>query len=84
MYADNVGGFVNLDFSSGSIGFFFLILQDGELPLISLLWRFIDIPLPPITQHSFKKGGVFMELSTCEDQGDNTSLQVPPSLVMEV
>lgn len=27
---------MNLDFSSGSIGFFFfLILQDGELPLIS-------------------------------------------------
>lgn len=35
MYAGNVGGFVNLDLSSGSIGFFFLILQDGELPLIS-------------------------------------------------
>lgn len=35
---------------------FFLILQDGELPLISLLlWRFIDTPLSPITQHSSKK-----------------------------
>lgn len=58
MHTDHVGGFVNPDFSPGSIGFFFfLILQDGELPLISLLlWRVIDLPLSPIMQHSPKRG----------------------------
>lgn len=60
MYTNDVGGFVNPDFSPSSVRFFFLILQDGELPLISLLlWRVIDLPLFPIMQHSPEKGDAF-------------------------
>ena len=71
MNADNVGGFVNLWLHRI---FFFLILQDGDLPLISFLWRFIDIPLSPITQQSSKKRGCLGLSVICEDRGDDIAI----------